>query len=257
LPPEFYSDSFLDYARYGIRSLILGLYLLGSDLSRGAPVVFLVLLVTLPSKRVRGYLRQKGKAIGARARNRLSSTSAETLAGSFFLLAVLSVSAVTLAYRDLLIVMTTMEDPTAPVANLAILSPQCEAHHVAYSHDFARVILVLVAVWLFLFSNLKRRGGLRGLATACHAASALVIITALIFLCLPWPILWNNEFEPVHVGEEKGYIIAQRESELFVYFPMSQGRRQAVLRAGAPGVDRYAEGTLEILFNDFEPEHCP
>jgi serine/threonine-protein kinase len=103
----------------------------------------------------------------------------------------------------------------APADRLALLAPDAE-EPLGYRFLLS-VLLVLTSAALLYF--MKQRPHEPPVARTTVTASALVVLVVLLFVTVPFRLLYQANFQRVDAGQERCYQTGQRGSELLLFCP--------------------------------------
>jgi hypothetical protein len=142
---------------------------------------------------------------------------------------------------------------TAPREALELLSPDKLPYHELYRKAFTGIMIFAGLVFYASWQLARRRRA--ALHTAIASGAGAVFLLALIYLSLPFRVIYINEFDVVSWQGKPCYAIGERQDDLLLFCPTLQPSRNRVVKKGSPGLE-YA-GRVENIFTPFQPAAPP
>ena len=137
---------------------------------------------------------------------------------------------------------------TAPVSQLANLSPALGLYNNHYREAFTFVILCSALAWYGVLKLAARQG--QRVDRSLLAGGAAVILIAVSVLSVPYRLLRHNDFEMAKWNGNSCYVIGERPADLLLFCPELEPRSRVVLKTAAT-VDR--SGLWQGIFTRFSP----
>ena len=142
---------------------------------------------------------------------------------------------------------------TAPRVALELLSPDKRPYHELYRKALTGIVIAGAIVWYASWWLARRRRD--ALHFAMASAAGGVFLLALIYLCLPFRVIYQNKFDAVRWEGVDCYEIGERQEELLLFCPSLSPSRNRIVKKGSPGLE-YA-GRIENIFAPFQPAAPP
>jgi len=143
--------------------------------------------------------------------------------------------------------------PTATRTTLEILSPANRPYHELYRKTFTGLMLFSGVLWYATLRLARSRRDLIHIAV-CICASA-VFLLSLIYLSLPFRVIYQNKFPVARLEGKECYVTGERQDELLLFCPFLQPTRNIVVKKGRPGLED--AGRIENIFTPFQPAASP
>jgi tRNA A-37 threonylcarbamoyl transferase component Bud32 len=212
--PSQYTPSRLDFPLIGIRALIPALgqaffVLVGFVLLRY--VIRLLLLVLRRVRAVWARLDALGRRAGEGWQRMWQRIRPASLAESFFIASVV-LSAIVLS-RFWPLLSSLWSAATEP------LSLASRPMHRGFSLALTILITVLLLAWRGLYRFLEGKSETGGTVRLAQWGGLGLIVVLVLIMTMPWRLLWDNQHPRALLGGEPVYILAERGSELLLYYP--------------------------------------
>lgn len=220
----FANESPLEWLVWGARSLLGPLSLAGPVLIAWVIGSFLwrVLSRLIPPLG-RGASRARASAHYAALHIGLSDRGSQ--AQLLLAVEVVAVAAVLWGFRDLLTAIVYVD--TVPAEMLGLLAPDTDGP--AGYRFLLSVLLLLTSAACFYLVKRTPSGG--GIDRTTVAASALLVLVLVLFLTVPFRLLYQANFQRVDAGQERCYQTGRRGTELLLFCPDTMPRIRVVSSA--------------------------
>lgn len=226
----------------GLRALVISLFVAIVEL-----LPFLVLwgLVTTLGRGTANAVRQ----FFGRQANKLRQMELDKLSTIFTLVCVLTFTAAFVYFGELMALLVALaESDTTRGLDVSIL--KTSDFYVDFVLSVTQIAVIMAVGWVVLFKILAPPGRLTPTARVMKWIGASAILISLVVMASPWRLVWKNESLPVWIGETKGYVVAEKGDEWFVYVPVAtNGQRHVVIDSNDPRISRVGEN-LENVFAD-------
>ena len=137
---------------------------------------------------------------------------------------------------------------TATSSALELLSPTNRPYHELYRKTFTGLMLFSGTVWYATWRLARIRRDVVHIAI-CACASAIFLLS-LIFLSLPFRVIYQNKFPVAKWDGQECYVTGERQDDLLLFCPSFQPSRNRVIKKASAGLD-YA-GRVENIFTPFQ-----
>lgn len=209
----FANESPLDWLVWGARSLLGPVSLVG-------PLLIIWVIGSFLWRVISRLVPPIGRAVsmtrewlhGAAARIGLSDRTSR--AQFLLVLEVVAVAVVLWRFHDFIDACFGFLD-RAPADRLALLAPDAEA---PLGYRFLLSILLVLTSAASLYF-MKQRPQEPQVARTTVAASGLVVLVVLLFVTVPFRLLYQANFQRVDAGQERCYQTGQRGSEVLLFCP--------------------------------------
>jgi hypothetical protein len=129
--------------------------------------------------------------------------------------------------------------------DLEVLSSSFRPLHHSYTVAMTILITGTVLVWHRVFRYLKGRPARGGSFAVARWGGLAWIGILVMFVTLPWRLLWDNDHERALLDGEQVYILMETDDDLVIYDPAREATSQ-YRKADAPALERL--GTAGYLF---------
>ena len=242
VPDNFTNYSPVSAVVVGLRSLVMSIGLVIVELVP-IGVVWGLIAAFAPgtADAFRGFAR--------RAVARLQGADFNRLTTAFTVVCVLSFAIACFFFGELLVLLVTLAESSDPRGiDVSIL--QTSDYYEQFVLLVTQVAIVMVIGWVAVFKGLAPPEGLTATARLMRWLSAAAIIVSLVIMASPWRLIWKNESLPVWIGETKGYVVAEKGDEWFVYIPRAvDSQEHLVIGSDDPRIT-HVGAKLENIFID-------
>jgi hypothetical protein len=143
---------------------------------------------------------------------------------------------------------------TGPREALDLLSPdKRQSYHELYRKAFTGIVIAAGLVWYASWSVARRQHDALHIAIAAGAGGVFVL--SLIYLSVPFRVIYQNKFDAVRWESADCYAIGERQDDLLLFCPLLEPPRNRVVKKGSPGLE-YA-GRVENIFTPLQPAAPP
>jgi Protein kinase domain len=221
----FANESPLDWLVWGARSLLGPVSLVG-------PLLIIWVVGGFLSAVLSRLVPPIGRAVSVardwahRAAARMGLSDRTSRAQFLLVIEIVALAGVLLRFRDFIDACFGFLD-RAPADRLALLAPDAEA---PLGYRFLLSILLVLTSAASLYF-MKQRPQERPVARTTVAASAVIVLVVLLFVTVPFRILYQANFQRVDAGQERCYQTGQRGSELLLFCPDTIPRIRVVSSA--------------------------
>jgi serine/threonine-protein kinase len=246
VPPEFASESILDYFVWGVRAMVPAVYYVWVSIR---PVILvllaaLVLLVLVGRWTMRDVISKLSRV----RRQILDRFDPLAIAGGFFLFGIGSIVALGWAFRELEEATLRVFASTSMVGvDVSALSPDFDAYHILRTRLYALLLFTLAIVAAVLFPYLKARTTPNAVRLM-RAGTVLMILLAAVILVMPYRLLWHTELEMVTFEGREAFIVARNRPDLFLFVPTAPDRSRVVVSETDPRLKWDKDGAIGEIF---------
>ena len=209
--PARYTPSSSNFLLVGLRSLVVPTFTVLFSMVVWLAIRFLAGMSFRAVTALTGNSPRQGtivQSVRDRFRRFLSSLSPKTLIDVFFLLAVLASVVLLFLLSPLFIPLFTPE--------IGILQCEHRAAHRILQPSIAILIMVIGVGWWQLTRWLGRRV-ITDSRPFSHWRTGIIVGLLVIAMTLPWRLMWIGWTERVRVGDERGYLLKETDTELIIY----------------------------------------
>ncbi len=223
-PSEFVSESVGDWLLYGLRSMVF-------------PIAFMtVVAVPIAILEFLGHVFRKSPG------RRFVPENMELVTQGLVVTGALVLGLIFWAHMDFISAVTSLVGPEIDSKKMESLGD-----NTAYFY-FRMFLSIFVLVSSYAFFKALRVAKEKQIAVgrAVKVSMGVVILAALFLMTFSWHFMSHSEFERVEFAGERAYIIGERESEVLLFCPASQGPKNRVVAANDERMKRL--GWVESIF---------
>jgi hypothetical protein len=246
VPPEFISESVLDYFVWGVRAMIPAVYYVWDSIQ--AVIVVLLGALVLVLLFGRWTLRDIVNQLARKRRQLLDRFDPLAIAAGFFLVGVGSIVALGWAFQDLTEAMDRVFTSTSMVGvDVSALSPDFDTYHILRTRLYALLLFTLAVVAAVMFPYLRTRTTPNAVRLM-KAATILMILVAAVMMVMPYRLLWHTELELVTFEGRRAFIVARNPPDLFLFVPTAPDQSRVVVNETDPRLERSQDGAIGEIF---------
>ncbi|MGH9462427.1 MAG: serine/threonine-protein kinase, partial [Vicinamibacteria bacterium] len=215
VPPEFVSESLLDYFIWGVRAMIPAAYYLWDSIE---PVIVVLLGATVFILLSRRWtLRDVVNQLARKRRQLLDRLDPIAIAVVYFLLGTCSIVVLGWMFHDVNEAMDRVFSSTSMIGvDLSALSPDFASQHILRTRLYALLLFLLALLAAIVFPYLRARM-IPNSVRLMKGATILMILVAAVMMVMPYRLLWHTELERVTFEGRAAFVVARKAPELFLY----------------------------------------